>query len=59
MPVERTSIAAEAAPRLPRCPFWPRCPDWPAACEDWGAEFPPQFETAKTAQSKPMDDNGR
>jgi hypothetical protein len=26
---------------------------------DWGAEFPPQLETAITAQSKQMNESGR
>src|SRR3954471_13933211 len=56
MPVERTSMPGEPLPR-PR-PFWPRCDVWPAAEVAWGDELPPQLETAITAQSKHMNENG-
>src|SRR3954463_5695338 len=56
MPVERTSIPGEPLPR-PR-PFWPRCDVWPAAEVACGDELPPQLETAITAQSKHMNENG-
>src|SRR3954465_1564214 len=56
MPVERTSIPGEPLPR-PR-PFWPRCPAWPAVGVACGDELPPQLETAITAQSKHVNENG-